>query len=181
MTKQQLRRQMKEEFKRHDADELSMMSEDICCSLMSYPAVAEADVILAFWPMPTEPDIRPVIRQLHAQGKTVLLPRVLNATDMEFCPYGGDDMMKAVPPYGILEPTTPAVVPPSASSLMLVPGVAFDRQGHRLGHGCGYYDRYLSLHPLLTEAIAFPFQIVSDVPTESTDITVGVSWLSFGK
>ena len=174
MTKQQLRRLIKDEFKRHDAEELSMMSADICHSIMTDPKVAEADTILAFWPMPAEPDIRPAIRQLHAQGKTVLLPRVISKTDMEFCTYEGDESLNAVPPYGILEPITSAVTSVPSSSLMLVPGVAFDADGHRLGHGCGYYDRYLSCHPLATRAVAFPFQIVSHVPTTPLDVTISL-------
>lgn len=172
MTKKELRKWMKEEFSRHDADELRMLSGEVCTSILSQPCVIQADCILAFWPMPTEPDIRDAIRTLAAEGKTVLLPRVVSATDMEFCRYDGDASLQAVPPYGILEPTGTAVNDIPCGAVMLVPGVAFDAEGHRLGHGCGYYDRYLSQHPMPCIPVHFPFQLLAEVPVDEHDIII---------
>lgn len=188
MTKAELRKLMKLESERHTPDELQQMSDVVCSSLLSDERVGQAETILAFWPMPSEPDIRPLIRRLHTEGKTILLPRVTSKTEMEFCLYEGDESMVSVPPYGIMEPTTPAVDPtlllqfhttnvsqPSTFGrcLMLVPGVAFDAEGHRLGHGCGYYDRYLARCPVTTIPVCFPFQIVDEVPTDAHDVVVG--------
>lgn len=166
-----LRKQIRAELARHDADELQQMSRRICQAVLANDVVCAADVILAFWPMANEPDIRPAIRQLYAHGKTILLPRVISKTEMEFCPYEGDASLRAVPPYGIFEPTTPAV-PAVDTAVMLVPGVAFDDSGNRLGHGAGYYDRYLALSGVNTIGVCFPFQIVAEVPTDIHDVKV---------
>lgn len=163
---------MKEEFGRHDAAELQQMSQNICRRILANDDVRNADVILAFWPMPTEPDIRPVVRHLYDEGKTVLLPRVISKTEMEFCPYRGDESLYAVPPYGILEPVGDAVETHGRSAVMLVPGVAFDTDCNRLGHGAGYYDRYMADTNIKTIGVCFPFQVLLSVPTDLHDIKV---------
>lgn len=172
MTKQELRKLMRAELQRHTCAELQDMSAAICRRLLADRKVLEADTILAFWPMPTEPDIRPVIDSLHGMGKRILLPRVTSKTDMVFCPYEGADSMMAVPPYGILEPTNAKVDAPSGNAVMLIPGVSFDADGNRLGHGCGYYDRYLAIHPMPVIPVYFPFQLVDKVPTDKYDINI---------
>lgn len=172
MTKKELRKWMKEEFKRHDDQQLRLFSADVCSNILSNERVRKAGCVLAFWPMPTEPDIRSVVRSLAAEGKTVLLPRVISDTEMEFCAYDGDESLRQVPPYGIMEPSTPAVTDIPSDAVMLVPGVAFDAEGHRLGHGCGYYDRYLSQHPMPAIPVFFPFQLIVDVPVDEYDIII---------
>lgn len=161
------------ETRRHTEAEFQRMSSDICQHLLANETLYKANTVLAFWPMPSEPDIRPLIRQLYCEGKTVLLPRVTSSTEMEFCIYTGDDSLQQVPPYGIFEPSGMAVMDLPKDAVMLVPGVAFDAEGHRLGHGCGYYDRYLSQHPMPTIPVCFPFQMVPEVPTAPHDIRIG--------
>lgn len=175
ISKAELRRQMKQETARYDIAELQSLSAAICSRLHDDVSLREADIVMAFWPMASEPDIRPLIRMLHAEGKTVMLPRVTGATTMEFCLYDGDDSMMAVPPYGIMEPTGSAVPVEAIDegrAVMLVPGVAFDSNGFRLGHGCGYYDRYLARLHVPTIAVCFPFQLVGYVPTGGYDVPV---------
>lgn len=72
--------------------------------------------------------------------------------------------------FGIPEPASGEIVDwPQA--LMIMPGVAFDRNNHRVGYGGGFYDRYLEKHPQMERvAIAFSFQMLPEVPTEPTDI-----------
>lgn len=167
---------MRNELRRHTAEELAQLSDAICQSLSADDVLSHADVVLAFWPMSSEPDVRPLIRAWYAEGKTVLLPRVTGATTMEFCRYQGDDSLHPMPPYGILEPTGDAVdadaIMQQGRVVMLVPGVAFDASCHRLGHGCGYYDRYLHDHPVTTIGVCFPFQLVDNVPVDEYDIPV---------
>ena len=72
--------------------------------------------------------------------------------------------------FEIPEPTT-GVPAEDEEAILIVPGVAFDRNRHRAGYGQGFYDRYLEKHPHhKTVAVAFDFQIVDEVPSEPTDI-----------
>lgn len=73
--------------------------------------------------------------------------------------------------FGIREPKTSLPVADGEDGLMIMPGVAFDNQRHRVGYGGGFYDRYLSRHTShFTAALAFEFQMMEEVPTEPTDL-----------
>ena len=72
--------------------------------------------------------------------------------------------------YGILEPTGNHIAD-GEDGLLIMPGVAFDEECHRIGYGGGFYDRFLEKHPdIIRLAVAFDFQILDLVPTEPTDI-----------
>jgi 5-formyltetrahydrofolate cyclo-ligase len=72
--------------------------------------------------------------------------------------------------FGIYEPsqTAPLVVP----DLLVVPGLAFTKDGKRLGRGKGHYDRYLSQHPIFTISLAFSWALLDDLPTEHHDVKI---------
>jgi 5-formyltetrahydrofolate cyclo-ligase len=74
-----------------------------------------------------------------------------------------------------MEPTGPLFAPENYDEieLALIPGMAFDRAGHRLGRGKGYYDRLLPRLKAQLLGICFPFQLLDEVPAESHDIPVG--------
>ena len=74
--------------------------------------------------------------------------------------------------YGIPEPAEPVPVPSDRVDLMVVPGVAFDTAGHRLGRGGGFYDRLLSGFKGVSVAVAFDFQLYPLIPCESHDMPV---------
>ena len=146
------------------------MSSDVCRTLLRHPRLQSASHILAFWPLPDEVDIRASVRELWRLGHDIYLPRVVSDTEMVACPYLGDSSLSPGA-FGILEPATP----PSTlheDTVALVPGIAFDKQCHRLGRGRGYYDRFLSLHKPYTIGLCYPFQIVSHVPHDNLDIPV---------
>lgn len=118
--------------------------------------------------LPDEVDTHRFVEKWSAQ-KRVLLPQVVGDDLCLRCYTSAADM--AVGAYGILEPVGELFTDYDAISLVVVPGVAFDAAGNRLGRGKGYYDRLL---PRLTAAykigICFPFQLVDCVPAEPFDI-----------
>ncbi|MBR4364353.1 MAG: 5-formyltetrahydrofolate cyclo-ligase, partial [Prevotella sp.] len=164
MTKPLLRQQMREAKRQHQ-DQLAKMSTDICHRLLT--SHLSSLTILCYWPLPDEVDIRPLIAELVAAGKHVVLPRVTGDDTMELCCYtSADDLREGA--FHIQEPTGERFVDYDAIDIALIPGMAFDAAGHRLGRGRGYYDRFLAAHPLRhTIGVCFPFQRVPQVPSDA--------------
>lgn len=121
-------------------------------------AFQKAKVVAAFFPLPNEPDIRPLLQEIIST-KTLLLPRVYSSTEMYFVKISNLDQDLTKGAFGILEPnpTDPWEFP---IDLFIVPGVRFSRDGGRKGHGKGYYDRFLSKYPQAYKiGVAFSSQI----------------------
>ena len=112
---------------------------------------------------------RYIIEAAWNDGKEVAVPKVVGQ-DMVF--YKLTDFAQLEKGYfGIPEPARGEIVQ-WEEALMIMPGVAFDRQNHRVGYGGGFYDRFLEKHPYITRvAVAFEFQMMSEVPVEPTDIS----------
>lgn len=109
---------------------------------------------------------------LAAQGKMVLLPRVVNSTDMELRCYTCRHDLQAGA-FGILEPTGQLFTDYDAISVAIVPGMAFDGEGHRLGRGKGYYDRFLTRLPSAYKVgLCFSWQLVDRVPSDVHDMVM---------
>lgn len=132
--------------------------------------------IVAYYSLDDEVNTHGMIDDLVADGKTVYLPKVVSDTEMVLCRYTGRDSLSPGA-YGIMEPIGPVISADAAFDVVLVPGLAFDDKGHRLGRGKGYYDRFLSTlsepRPLLV-GVCFDFQKVGLVPTESSDVSVDI-------
>ncbi len=120
----------------------------------------------AFWPLPGEIDIRPLMVALHDLGIQIALPVVARPVLVFRAWQPADPLVLAG--FGLSEPapTAPEVRP----SAMLVPLLGFDRRGHRLGYGQGHYDRAIAAcQPGLTIGVAFACQEVATVPVEPHD------------
>ena len=172
--KEVLRQQMRESKKQH-REQQARMSEEIVEKLAKKLSISQC--IMAYWPLKDEVDIRPLIDQLVVQGKTVLLPKVVDDETMELRRYTSrDDLREGA--FRIMEPVGEPFTDYDAIDVALVPGMAFDAAGHRLGRGKGYYDRFLAEHlapcssPLAPRLIGvcFPFQRVAEVPSEEHDV-----------
>lgn len=101
-------------------------------------------------------------------GQTVLVPKVYGR-DMKFHRITALSELKPGK-YGILEPDNTDICEPK-QGLMIMPGLAFDKEHHRAGYGGGFYDRYLEQHPAFYKAaVAFSFQIVDHIETERYDL-----------
>jgi 5-formyltetrahydrofolate cyclo-ligase len=122
------------------------------------------DLVSAYWPIRSEVDVRPLIAALRARGQAVALPQV-TPDGLVFRRVGEADALGAGG-FGLSEPgpEAPAVEPRA----LLVPLAAFDRRGHRIGYGKGYYDRALArlsaAGPVLAVGIAFAVQEIPHVP-----------------
>ena len=116
-----------------------------------------------------EVDTRPLIRQ-WGMHKRVILP-VVKGNDLELRLYTGENNLE-IGAFHISEPIGEPFIDYTGIDLVIVPGIAFDRQGNRLGRGGGYYDRLLSQLPpnVYKIGICFPYQLVDTVPTEPFDI-----------
>jgi 5-formyltetrahydrofolate cyclo-ligase len=113
-------------------------------------------------------------RAYLASGACLFYPRV-KGRELTFQRHREGDGWETGP-YGILEPpeTSRSEPPPSRWDIIVVPGLAFDRRGNRLGHGFGYYDRFLGSLPacVLRVALAFAGQLVPEVPVDAWDVPV---------
>ncbi|USG66362.1 5-formyltetrahydrofolate cyclo-ligase [Brevibacillus ruminantium] len=152
----------------------SRWSEQFCRALLSFDQLRDCQTIMAFYPFREELDIRAFLERARERGKEIWLPLTLQA-ERKIVPYvyTGPAMLKQGA-YGIWEPDPDQAVAGHLPDLdaVLVPGVAFDPYGGRMGYGAGYYDRFLSSlsrRPLLI-GCSFELQVIPQVPMEPHDI-----------
>ena len=165
-------------------EEVREMSETICRNILQLSEYKCADIILGYYSTRKEPVLNMLFDEAIKSGKQVYLPKVISKEEMEFFIYESE---KDVAPgsFGIMEPVTeemftfgagPQNQTSGKSVLMIMPGVAYDEEGNRLGYGGGYYDRYLerlNMEEALnvkTVMAAYSLQKVSHIPTDITDI-----------
>ena len=145
-------------------------SREITRQVLALPEWKEASTVMAYWSLPTEPDTRNLMETALREGKTLLLPRCLDAGRMAALPVKN---LAGIKPgtLGIPEPemlVDGAEIP--EPDLILVPCVAAAPHGARLGHGAGYYDRFLAEHPGRAVCLCFRALLRGGLPTEGTDI-----------
>lgn len=147
---------------------LQSQSAEILATLEAHPAFKVANTVLLYYSLNDEVDTHEFVKK-WSTCKQILLP-VVTGDHLELRSYTGPEDL-TTSSYGIAEPTGDLFTDYAAIDFIVVPGVAFDRNGNRLGRGKGYYDRLLPLIPSAYKAgICFPFQVVDEVPAESFDI-----------
>ncbi len=145
-----------------------MRSIELWNALAELPQYQEAQRVMAFAAMSTEPDTDGLFARLAAEGRTLLLPRV-EPNGMVAVEAGGGFRRG---PFGIREPVGDAADPASID-LVVVPGLAFTNDGCRLGRGKAYYDTFLAGLPAATVGVCFTEQIVDVLPMEPHDVRLG--------
>jgi len=180
--KQQARTRLRAALADIDPDLAAQNSEAISRRIEAEPAFVNARALLLFVPMVarSEVDLRPLVRRALASGKRVALPRAEWAnrtlaahlvsdidTDLEPDP--------ARPGLGLMQPRASCrVINPEDLDLLLVPGLGFDERGNRIGHGAGFYDRFLARPGVRGTVIGIGFDVqvlspASTLPCEAHD------------
>ena len=170
--KRTLRKQIRETKRQFSDKELEELSLPIISRLLSHPVIVGSKTILMYYSLHDEVNTHHAVNQLIASGKTVLLPRVVDGENMEIRVHRNpDDLVPGH--YGIMGPTGETYTRYEDIDIAVVPGMAFDQYGHRLGRGKGYYDRFL---PKASHAykigVCFDFQKQETIPTDANDITM---------
>ena len=171
--KKALRRQVRQKLTALSPEELAASDRALFERVLSLPQVKAAKTVFAFWGIKgKEPETPLLIAELIAQGKTVCLPRMLPGHLMELPRYCPDQPMIDAG-FGIKEPDRSApLIAKDQVDLVLVPAVAYDRRGYRLGFGGGYYDRWLEDYTGATVGMCRDAVLQETVPTESHDAKV---------
>jgi 5-formyltetrahydrofolate cyclo-ligase len=145
---------------------------DRACAALD--ALARSDTVMAFWSFGTEVATVPLIERLVADGRRVALPRI-EERDVRPRVYRPGDPLTPTS-FGAMEPAAGEPLIPHDVDVVLTPGVAFDRLGHRIGYGGGFYDRFLptTRSDAVKMAICYAIQVVDRVPSAAFDVPVGL-------
>lgn len=172
MDKKQLRKQIRERKKEFSLPEKIELSRPVFEKIEKEELFKEAKVVLLYYSMDDEVYTHDFVEK-HYKTKTILLPCV-DGDDLILRQYLGIESMKAGKQFGILEPVGKEFNDLEKIDLMIIPGVAFDKEKNRLGRGRGFYDRLLKTVNATKIGVCFDFQIVEQVPTEDFDVKMDV-------
>ena len=168
--KSELRKQVLHEMKAIPRTQKVTMVLALTDQFLKHPFYQEAKVIATYLSFPHEFQTQELIEQALKDGKKVLIPKTYPKGRMEFVVYNPQQLVKTS--FGLLEPKgNLEVVDPSQIDLIHVPGLAFTREGYRIGYGGGYYDRYLEHFAGHTMSTIYPCQI-QNFNSEDHDIPV---------
>ncbi|MFJ4476336.1 5-formyltetrahydrofolate cyclo-ligase [Streptomyces xanthochromogenes] len=170
-----LRRGLLDARKRLSGDELLNASRALADRALALPELAAAGTVAAYVSVGSEPGTRALIDSLHTRGVRVLLPALLPDNDLDWAPYAGPEHLRPAG-RGLLEPDGERLGPDAvtAADAVLLPGLAVDARGMRLGRGGGSYDRVLARIGAAGRAPAlvvllYANEVVARVPEEPHD------------
>ncbi len=177
MTKGAIRTQVLAQLKQQQEEDRRHGSEAIWRKVKQLAVFRRARTVCCYVALPYEVQTWQMIEEMLKGGKRVVVPRASSRTKrLALSEIRDPHAELARGTLGVWEPVPAAVRPVRVRDLdvVLVPGIAFDRRGHRLGHGHGYFDRFLARVPTTTPTIglAFRFQLLERLPTASHDHTV---------
>ncbi len=171
MDKQELRRTIRQRKRAMSEAEIEERSSKLAKLFAASEAYRNAKTIYGYLPYNQEVRTVPMLEQALRDGKRVAVPKVYG-DEMKFLYM--EDLTQVEKGYaGIPEPIADGPIADDETALVLMPGLAFDPQGHRIGYGGGFYDKFLSAepnHPTL--ALCYEFQLLPQLETEDHDIPV---------
>jgi len=176
LAKEALRREMRYQLRAMGPALRAEASLVICQTAASLPSFTSARCVALFAPLPSEPDVHPLIEEAWAQGKRVVLPLMIKhgtVPELDWHEVTSWDDIVVPGPFGLREPEPLRCPRVKVAELdcVFVPGMAFDAEGYRLGRGGGFYDSFLSVAPATLPCIGLFFhaQQVESVPREAHD------------
>jgi 5-formyltetrahydrofolate cyclo-ligase len=154
------------------AEEREAASMKICRALMDNDLFLDARGVHVYLPIKTEVDIRPLIKMAWAMGKSVGMMHVNEDGGSQQLAIGSGTEFRPSGSLGILQPIDAEPFDMNECDVVIVPVVAVDLEGNRIGYGKGYYDQFLSFFPRPTIGVAFEVQIFDHLPHDEGDITL---------
>ena len=170
MEKREIRRKIKNLRTMLSEMEKAVAADEVFQRLEQTAAFMMADRILMYHSLPDELSTRRFLDKWHDR-KQFFLPRV-NGVDLDILPY--DATRLELGSFHIEEPTGDEVVDADDIELIVVPAVAYDRKGNRLGRGKGFYDRLLKTTKATKVGVGYEFQIFDEIPVEPHDIKMDI-------
>ncbi len=171
MDKQALRKQIRDQKRAMTEEQIVSKSEALGRLFVASEAYKAAKTIYGYLPYNQEVRTTAMLQQALDDGKKVAVPKCYG-DEMRFIYL--DDLSKVEKGYcNIPEPIEDGPIADDPTALVLMPGLAFDPQGHRMGYGGGFYDKFLAAepnHPTL--ALCYDFQMLEHLETEAHDIPV---------
>lgn len=168
------KQELRKEIKRLNKEWLtpnyrSQASECIVQRLLNLNELKEAKHVALFHALPDEPDLAALLAKLSKE-KSLYLPRV-EGEFLSFYKYTDEAGLCPGGAFGISEPTahTSEAVDPALLDLILVPGLAFDKNGNRLGRGKAFYDKFLPQTKAKLVGVVFKYRSLDEVPTDPWD------------
>jgi len=171
MTKQELRAAIRAKKRAMPLTQIEQKSAALAEQLFATEQYRQAKTIYGYLPYNQEVRTVPILEQALRDGKRVAVPKVYG-DEMRFI-YMEDLSLVEKSGFGIPEPVADWPVALEEDALILMPGLAFDPMGNRMGYGGGYYDKYLQAQPNHpTVALCYDFQMLQRLDTEEHDIPV---------
>ena len=171
LSKKELRALIRRRKSAFSTESLRELSQAIMERVFSHPQVAKAHTLMMYASLPDEVYTLDVLETLRQAGKRVYLPEVVSDTEMRLRVYEGLSSLSEGA-FHIMEPTGDICLKDTPIDVAIIPGMAFDRQGHRLGRGKGYYDRFLRGLHLYKIGVCFGFQLLDAIPYDEHDVVM---------
>ena len=170
LRKKRLRREAAELISGFPPDALKEASARIADRVLSSPLYRQAASLFIYVSTDREPDTRALIEDAWHAGKKVYVPKCYGQGRMDAVRvFSWNDLTSGA--YGIQEPMNASIeIPFPTIDLAIVPCVRATTDGRRLGHGAGYYDRFLRAHPMPCLCLCFHALLLDDLPTEPLDV-----------